>query len=117
MFKTAAIILSMLLFTLAVFGFLSFKTLGGNSSCGFACPLTNGVFASSASSGNGALAGSAFAIVALLIVAVGTVLFAGFAVAKQPVSVSAASDGEKLSDLVFKKITFWFSLHEASPTR
>ncbi|MCL4392075.1 hypothetical protein M1413_01965 [Patescibacteria group bacterium] len=117
MFKTAAIILSVLFLGSAVFGFLNFKMLGESSSCGFACPLTNGVFASSASSGNGTLAGSAFAVIVILLLAFGIALIIGLPVGDRSAAVSTAAEIEELSNLVFKKITFWFSLHEASPTK
>jgi hypothetical protein len=117
MFKVAVIVLLMLFLGSAVFGFLNFKMLGGISSCGFACPLTNGVFASSASSGNGALAGSAFAVIVILFVVFGAAFFVGLPVVDRSTAVYTTADIEELSDLVFKKITFWFSLHEASPTK
>ena len=116
MFKTIAIVSSAALLMVGIFGFLGFQASAGTS-CGFACPLTQGVLAFSAFFSH-SLGGSTFVILLLVF---SLAIAASFAVPVHPrESNFIQRDIFKLAEacsLVFQKITFWFSLHEASPAK
>lgn len=117
MSRTIAIFLSATLLILGVFGFLGFRATAG-SSCGFACPLTEGVLAFSATFAH-SLGGSTFVV---LLLAFALALVVSFALPsllpKKDDRIREDAFGPEEALLqIFKKITFWFSLHEVSPTK
>ncbi|MCL4399987.1 hypothetical protein M1506_01790 [Patescibacteria group bacterium] len=115
--KALPIFLAILVFGLTVLGFLGFKSLGSYSCNDLACPLTQGVLAFSVFFNNHVLTLSTFVVI-LFFFLVSAYQAKKSGIFKNPDGkiLETASHEEKISNLTFNKSTFWFILHQNSPS-